>query len=167
MLIDSKRFDFFKRYPPGDITVSLYGSSNDTYKSVTGYAVFDKVYENLIRLKNADYPVIITITPNIYMYDDILKIVELSEKLGFQFLINIALFQPRAETGRTICDLSIDQYLKLYQRLREKKIERTIISEGYELSGREVNKKRLKGISCGAGRSIFNIRMAMGLLVDI
>ena len=91
------------------------------------------------------------------MYEDIPKIVELSKKLGFHFLINIALFQPRKETGRIICDLSINQYLKLYQRLREKKVERKVIREEHEILRHGVNKERLSGVPCGAGRSSFNI----------
>ena len=157
LLLDEKRFDFFKRYPPNDVTVSLYGSSNDAYQKVTGHGIFDQIYENLIRLKKADYPVRIAITPSVYMFEDILKIVELSRELGFPFSISIALFPPRKETGRTAIDLSIDQYLKIYQALREGYVDQDRTAEDFEIAEYGENKERRCGLPCGAGRSFFSV----------
>ena len=157
LLLDRKRLDFFKRYPPSSVTISLYGSSNDAYKEVTGHAVFDQVYANLLELKNVEYPVSLAITPSTYMYRDVPQIVEIARDLGYPFSISIALFPPRVETGRSLCDLSIDQYLEMYRMLREGKAEPPQNIEDYEKNDCRKTSKSRVGIPCGAGRSSFNI----------
>lgn len=157
LLLDRKRLDFFKEYHPSGIDISLYGSSNEAYERVTGYAAFDWVYENLLGLKKADFPVRLAITPSIYMYEDVTRIVELAKELSFPVSVNIGLFPPRAETGRTLCDLSIDQYLSIYKRLYEGNAEPREPAEAFDLPDYKSTFKQRVGLPCGAGRSFFNV----------
>ena len=101
-VILNKKLELFDRYHPSSVTVSLYGSSNEGYKNVTGHAVFDAVYDTLLKLKRVEYPVTIAITPSRYMLGDIENIIRLAEQLDFPFLLNILLFPPRDETGREL-----------------------------------------------------------------
>ena len=77
ILLNTERIEFFKKYQPREITVSLYGSCNDAYEKVTGHAIFDTVYANLQQLKSAGLRVFIAITPSKYMYEDMVNLIEI------------------------------------------------------------------------------------------
>ena len=157
VLLNKERIDFFQKYPPREIIVSLYGSSNETYRSVTGHAVFDVVYENLLHLKNAGYPVSIAITPSRYMYEDMKNILALAKRLGFPFSVNLALIPPRKETGRERCDLSWSEYVETYKLLKEVNSSRSFPLDDSQLPECGKNGKPSFGLSCGAGRSFFSV----------
>ena len=158
ILLNEKRIEFFKQYPPRGITVSLYGSCNEAYLNVTGHAVFDIVYDNLMQIKNVDIPVDIAITPSKYMYDDLEKLLEVVKQIGFPYSINIMLFQPREETGRELCDISTKEYIDIYKRLRAHKVPHKARKEEMEETDSIAQGDPSIGIRCGAGRSSFNIR---------
>ncbi len=157
VLLNKERLDFFKRYPPKGITISLYGSNNDAYYKVTGHAVFDIVYNNLVKLKDVDYPVKIAVTPSRYMYDDIEHILELVNNLGFPYLMNMALIQPRPETGREICDISLDEYIEIRKMVKKADFEPVEPTEETDIKPQKDHEVLDVGIKCGAGRSLFNI----------
>ena len=158
LLMDKRQIDFFKRYYPRLIQVSLYGSSDDVYEAVTGHRVFDKVYENIVALKEASLPVAIAITPSKYMKDDFRKLLEKVEALNIPYNINSSLKPPRKNTGRIEEDLTTDQYIDLYKirsEIRNKTLE-TI--DPTELPDENRAYKRVYGLRCGAGRSAFAIK---------
>ena len=157
VLLTKERMAFFKKYSPRGIVISLYGSTNDVYSTVTGYPAFDTVYENLLYLKNADFPISIAITPNAYMYDDIKNIINLVSRLNIPFSVNAMLFPPRKETGRELCDLSPDEYVKIFKLLREEDSHRMISSSEAELKECDSLEPPKVGLSCSAGRSFFNV----------
>ena len=157
VLLNKERFDFFKRYPPKGITVSIYGSSNEVYYRLTGHAAFDVVYSNLVQLKDADYPVSIAITPSRYIYEDIGHILEIVNNLGFPYLMNMALVQPRPETGRVICDISLDEYIAIRKLVKKADFEPLDPTEEAEMQQEENHEILSAGIKCGAGRSLFNV----------
>ena len=154
ILLDQKRTDFFHKYPPRGITVSLYGSCNDAYEKVTGHPVFDIVYENLQRIKDAGLNVDIAVTPSKYMYDDIPNIIETIKKIDLPYSVNIMLFPPREETGREVCDLSNQEYIEIYKYLQARKYRNTETKEETEANKHD---DIHVGLRCGAGRSTFNI----------
>ncbi len=159
LLINKKRIEMLKKYPPFDIQLSLYGSCDEAYEKVTGFSVFSKVYENIIALKNAGIRFRIAITPNIFMLPDAEKLLSLAKEIGVPYLINSMLFNPRENTGRKDkpLDISLDDYVKLYKYR-------------YTLDGREFtpvdfnslpdfgfSKERHKGLLCGGGRCSFSV----------
>ena len=159
VLMNKEQIEFFKCYPPKSIQISLYGSSEDAYERVTGKRVFNTVYNNLERLKEANLPVRITITPNRFMVDDIHQLLEVSSSLNIPFYINSRLITPRENTGRALEDMSIEQYVLTY------KIQRELIgndeTESYEtIEIPEENHEGIskRGLQCGGGRSSFNIK---------
>lgn len=157
ILLNQKRIDFFKKYPPRGITISLYGSCNEAYLNVAGHAVFDTVYDNLMQLKNTDIPVDIAITPSKYMYNDLEKLLEVVQQTGFPYSLNIMLFTPREETGRELCDISTYEYIEIYKKLQAHKYGNTAKKEETEATDSTTNGDSHVGIRCGAGRSSFNI----------
>ena len=156
-LIDDKRIAFFKKYPPRLIQITLYGSSNDAYENVTGRRAFDTVYNNLISIRDSGLPLHITITPSIYMQNDIEHLLEKANDLKVPYYINSCLKPPREYTGRIAEDLSIDQYIKLYTLSnRLQNIETNPIDISKLPQENKIGVKRY-GLRCGAGRSAFAI----------
>lgn len=155
LLLTKDRIDFFNDYPPRSLSISLYGSSNETYQNVTGHAVFDYVYNNLLQLKEVPYPVSISITPSLYMYSDMEQIIDLVKRIKIPFSINIMLIPPRKETGRQLCDLSIDQYAKIFKMVMKDKYSNVAPIEQYEAYDYKMNENAV--IRCGAGRSCFTV----------
>lgn len=157
ILLNDQQIAFFNKYPPRGITVSLYGSSNQAYQNVTGHAAFDAVYASLLRLKKVEYPVSIAVTPSRYMYDDMEGIISLVKQLDFPWSINVALFQPRKETGRELCDLSWFEYVEILKKIRGNSSSSAIPVEETELPECSKNGDPRFGITCGAGRSSFTV----------
>ena len=157
VLLNEERISFFVKYPPRGITVSLYGSSNEAYERVTGHRVFDIVYSNLLRLKDTGIPVDIAITPSKYLYDDMERLLAVVNQLSIRYSVNIMLFPPREETGRTINDLSNEEYAAIYKLLKGKKTPRSTDREPVERPDSSKKQNRRYGVSCGAGRSSFSV----------
>ena len=157
ILLDQNRIAFFEKYPPREITVSLYGSCNEAYKKVTGHAAFDAVYANLLSLKNTQLQMTIAVTPSRYMYDDIADLIEKVKALDVPFFFNVMLFPPREETGRQLCDISNQEYIEIYKMLHTKGSSHIVSNEEKEKTDSTKHRQPLIGIKCGAGRSSFNI----------
>lgn len=157
ILLNNERISFFTKYPPRGITVSLYGSSNDAYKKVTGHKLFDIVYSNLLQLKKTDIPIDVAITPSKYIYDDMEQLLEIVKQLDIPFSVNVMLIPPREETGRTICDLSDEEYVSIYKLLNTRKSPRTASKPLTEEPDSGKGKNMKFGVPCGAGRSSFTV----------
>ena len=158
LLIDEKRIQFFLQHRPQSIKISLYGSCDDAYEKVTGHRVFQKIYHNLELIRDAKLPVYISITPSIFMQDDMAGVIETAESLNIRYEINARLFQPRENTGRTIEDLSLDQYVELY-RIRSRYHQKNPIPIApTEVPEENHDNSKKRGLRCGAGQSSFAIR---------
>ena len=155
VLLNKERIAFFKKHSPRNITISLYGSTNEAYENVTGRAAFDIVYDNLLQLKNVDFPVIIAITPSKYLLEDIENVIDLVRKLNIPFTVNALLIQPRIETGRVVKDLTPREYAKIFKLIKEKKSSDTGSSIENDLTECVKDNTPKMGINCGAGRSSF------------
>lgn len=155
LLLNSKRIDFFKRFPPYRIQVTLYGSSNDAYEKVTGYPVFDEIYHNLVMAREAQLKVSLALTPSFYMEDDISSVIEVAQSLNIPFGVNANLITPRENTGRKREDLSIDKYIELYKLMNK---EDLVPIDPIELPDESKVCKPVSGLQCGGGRSGFTIQ---------
>ena len=159
LLLDEKRIELLKKYPPADIQISLYGSCDEAYEKVTGFAVFNKVYNNMLALKNAGLKFRIAITPNVYMLPDAEKLIRCAKEMGVPYSINAMLFNPRENTGRhdKPLDISLDDYVRLYKyRYTLDKREFTPVDFN-SLPDFGSPKQRHKGLLCGGGRCSFSI----------
>ena len=158
ILMDKKHVEFFKEYPPKSIQITVYGSSEDAYEKVSGRRVFKIVYRNILSLKEAGLPVKLSITPNEFMRDDVQSLLIFLQGLEIPYNINANLIPPRENTGKSIHDLSIDEYVEIFRRRSEmnhKVLETVDLAElpdpGHEGSASY-------GFICGAGRSSFGIK---------
>lgn len=166
ILLDDERIRFFKEHPANGIQVTLYGSSDDAYEKVTGKRVFGLVYNNIKAAVEADLPVSLAITPNRFMEEDALKLIDTAQSLGVTYTINADLFAPREDTGRAGLDInaSLDTYIRMYKRQREYFGEK----EDFPVNPEELptpgdlpepaaEGEVRRGIRCAAGRGMFEI----------
>lgn len=159
VLMDEKRIQFFKEHRPENIQVTLYGCNDDVYERVTGQRAFGTVYRNVRSAVDAGLRVTITVTPSVYLGEDVLETIRIAKSLSGNLIINSGIMSPREETGRSKeqHDTDRDLYVRIYRLLNE--------LEGRE--SREINPDILPapggpsdtcekcGLKCGAGRSIF------------
>ena len=158
ILIDEDMLSFFRENPPAAIQVSLYGSDEDAYERVTGKRVFSQVLGNLRRIKAAELPLTIAVTPNAYMTDGE-QILQLLFEEDLPFNINSGIMQPRPETGRALADADLDSYIAML-RYRACMKGRELTVEGDPESLPDPGGKKgdpAFGVTCGAGRSSFAI----------
>ena len=121
ILLDEARIRFFKEHPANGIQVTLYGSSDDAYEKVTGKRAFGLVYNNIRAAIEADLPISLAITPNRFMEDDAIKLIDTAQSLGVPYNVNADLFAPREDTGRAGLNInaSLDTCILMYKRQRE------------------------------------------------
>ncbi|MBR4235949.1 MAG: radical SAM protein [Clostridia bacterium] len=157
VFLDEKRIDFFKKYKPANIQLSLYGSDEKSYEKVTGHRVFEKVFTNICAIKDAGLRLQIAITPNKYMYEDMHRLIDFVHSLNLPYEVNCKLTTPRKNTGRNLEDMTLDQYVEIY-RLRAEKVNMELIPntpEELPMTNRE--RRNDKGLLCGAGMSSFAV----------
>lgn len=84
--------------PPFRINISLYGSCDETYKTMCGQSAFDRVVDNIRALKNAgiDIRVNLSITP--YNRQDIGRIYRICKELGVHVKASSYMY-PSIRTG--------------------------------------------------------------------
>lgn len=113
-LIDDKYIEFFKKYPPRKIRISLYGSNEEAYRKVTGHTGFGKAISAYQQLLKANIPVGITITPSSYMKDDFINIRRFCLNSGIKCPpSNFFLLKNRDDPGKDDYQLSIDEIVSL------------------------------------------------------
>lgn len=157
ILANKEMAEFWEKYPPATVQITLYGASDDAYEKVTGHRAFSVVAENIKRLQSLSLPVLITATPNAYM-DDGEQIVRFVHSLGLPLAINSGLMAPREETGRDNPVPCIDQYISMV-KMKNKLYggDPFEACDENELPDPSTDRESRFGVTCGAGRSNFSI----------
>lgn len=158
LLMDEETVAFFRANPPSLIQVTLYGASEEAYERVTGRRAFNRVLENLRRLRDAELPLRAAVTPNAFMTDGE-EVLRLLHAEGIPYIVNSGLNRPREETGRELEDAALDTYaalIRLWRELDGKRVEPEHEPERLPNSEDEYAAAE-KGVLCGAGRSGFSI----------
>ena len=163
LLLDRERITFFKKFPPALIQVTLYGSSNEAYEKVTGKRVFNTIYRNLERVRDANLKITLVLTPSSYMLDDIRPMLEATESLHIPYGINASLVPPRKETGRELHDLEPEQYMDMYRVMKEIRSEKLVPVDPRELPAESKEGNSRIGFQCGGGTSGFVIQYNGGM----
>ena len=78
-LLDDKRIRFFKEHRPNKIQVTLYGWNDDVYERVTGQRAFGTVSENIRKALDEGLPVSVTVTPSVFLGEDVLETVRVGK----------------------------------------------------------------------------------------
>lgn len=86
--------ELFNRYPPSRINVTLYGGSEETYRSLCGNASFEKVVHNLRQMKQDGLSVRLNVTLTRYNAKDMQEIDRISREIGLQAKASSYLYPP-------------------------------------------------------------------------
>ena len=160
-LLDREWISFFQEHRPAQIQITLYGSSEEAYESVTGRRLFGKVLENIRLVTQAGLPLHLNVTPSVYMAEDVFHTIRLAKRLCRSVRVNSSVFRPREETGRSRQDdnLNRDYYLRIYHLLKELDGEEIIRIPEDRLPppGGPAHDSVECGLDCGGGRSGFVI----------
>lgn len=84
--------ELFKNNPPSRLNVSLYGADNETYRRLCGAPQFDRVIENIRRMRDIgiDVKINCSITPD--NCGDLEKIYELAKSLGLHIKLTTYMY---------------------------------------------------------------------------
>lgn len=162
-LIDKKWADFFKKYPPRRINITLYGKDEKTYKELCHYTHgFQKTLKalQLLKERNVDIKVNGSITPaNIDDLNDLVSIVE-SMKIPWKFdTYMYPVTREREQIFNQKSRLSPEQAAEARVYLMRKKngddcfreYAREFLKKSHVASGKNVPPP----VECRAGRSSF------------
>ena len=159
VLLDSSRIDFFRKHPPCEIQVTLYGSDEDAYQRVTGRRMFRQVWEHIRLADAAELPITLAITPSRFMEEDADALLTLAQESGLSYSINTGIFDPRENTGRSgqSLDASPEVYLHLYKRHRAFRGVEVVPVQECDLPMPGAAGEPRRGIRCAAGNGMFEI----------
>lgn len=167
-LLDENRIRFFREHPPALIQITLYGENEDVYERVTGRRLFHTVREQIRLVKDAGLPLIISITPNRVLGEDVFETIRLALGITKNIFINTSLFVPpgkrRAEAYE---DPGVEYYteiLRFAKKLKGIPLEECPKEEIPEPGG-PCHICEERGLECGGGRSGFVINWKGEMLI--
>lgn len=114
VLLDEDYVAFFKTYKPRKIQISLYGSSEEGYRNVTGHRGFEKVVSAIRGLMAEGISVKVAVTPSSYMKDDYISVLRFCKENGFQYQSGeFSLIGNRDDSEKKDFYLSEDEIVRL------------------------------------------------------
>lgn len=157
ILLNDHMLEFFKQTPPDHIQVTLYGSDDDHYESVTGHRVFRIVKKNITALRDSGLPYRITITPSAYCLDDAATMLSMLRREHFACAVNQELFDTYdgGEKDKAVGRLDPEARLALLQKLSHPNYPEVPYETLPPAGGSESAAQF--GTKCGSGRTNFMI----------
>lgn len=161
-LINEKILQLFRQYPPAVVQISLYGSSPEAYKRVTGRDAFADVMGSIAKLKEAGIEVSLSLTPNRFMQEDVEGLLDLLHSLNLRYRIGSQTLPARPETGRDIDDYIVDNetYIRISKQetaYRKKMAELHNLPEEKEYIFRIKGQEKITGAPCASGSGNLHI----------
>ena len=160
-LLDDDRIRFFQDHMPAKIQITLYGCNDDVYERVTGHRAFKTVVNNIQKAVDAKLPVIVNVTPDIHLGEDVFETIRIAKSLSKAVTVNSGLFSAREETGRSEQQhgLDLDMYIRIYRFLNELEGRDCFMIPEDKLppAGGPFHECKECGMQCGGGRSYYCI----------
>ena len=160
-LLDDERIRFFQEHMPAKIQVTLYGCNDDVYERVTGQRAFGTVVSNIQKSIDAKLPVMVNVTPSVYLGEDVFETIRIAKSLCNATTVNSGIFSPREETGRSGQQhgLDINMYIRIYRFLNELEGRDSleIPEDKLPQAGGPFHECNECGMQCGGGRSYYLI----------
>ena len=159
-LLTKEMIDFFVKYPPGSIQVTIYGSCEEAYEAVTGHRAFQQVIDGITRVKEAELNLFLTVSPSIYMKNDVKALLDFIHSLNVPYAIGEATLKARDETGRDINEYAVDLHTLMEINAIEQDFYRSASSTtAISRFPRYLPKKKRKlvGLLCGGAHSTFHV----------
>lgn len=152
-LLDDAYVEFFKKYQPDQIRVTLYGSSEEGYRNVTGHSGFAKVVGNLKKIQEADIDLRVTVTPNKHGAADLVDTIRFARNNGFDIEVSeMVLISKRDDPASVEHFLSADEIVDLSIKIKQLSGEVVPAENTPEPCGTCTEAPR--GFTCNAGRGV-------------
>lgn len=114
LLFGEEYIEFFKKYPPRMVQISLYGSCEDSYLNVTGHRGYERVIGNIHSLMDAGINVRVAVTPSSYLKNDYINTLLRCRENGFTYTNNEFLLMPnRDDSAKEDHYLTMEEIVKL------------------------------------------------------
>ncbi len=158
-LLTDEMVALFAKYPPGVLQVSLYGSNEEAYEKVCGHRAYQEVIDGILRAKRAGLSVVIAVTPNRYMQDDIDALLIKLRELQLPYNISGVTLPARAETGRKKAEFEVDLDAFICMHCKNRTFQSSLRKP--DIENQEIgympleNERQLKGLPCGGGHGTF------------
>lgn len=164
-LYNDKISELFRKYPPSRINVTLYGGSEETYSNLCGNASFERVVNNLKRMKAEGLQVRLNVSLTPYNISEIDKIDAISRELGLQAKGTAYMYPPvrvDGSVGENAARFSAEEagaaIAKWYSLRDEKESFRKraySLMQGADFDDDTCADPEKNGVQCRAGRSAF------------
>lgn len=161
-LITDEHIELFRKYPTTGVQISLYGSSEEAYKKVTGRNAFGDVMRSIEKLKKARIRIHLSVTPNRFMQDDAEALLGLLHALNVEYTIGSSTLPARPETRREIGEYIVDNSSLINISKMETRYRRDLANTlrleptkpyHYRIKGQE----SFLGTPCASGAANFHI----------
>lgn len=99
-LLNDERLELLRELPPSRVNVSLYGTSNETYRALCGVDAYDTISENIKALRAIGIDVRVTMSVTDYNRRDMAAVYAQARSLGVHTLATAYMFPPTRVTGQ-------------------------------------------------------------------
>ncbi|MBE6941577.1 MAG: radical SAM protein [Ruminococcaceae bacterium] len=156
-LLDAEYVEFFKTYPPELVQISLYGSCEEGYLSLTGHKGFQKATTAVLALQDAGINVRAVATPSRYMTDDYIETVRVSKEMGINFTMSdMNLTRNRENPDQDDYFLTVDEIVDLMVRRSELSKKLVPVDSTPEPWGCMCEEPAV-GLTCNAGNCLATV----------
>lgn len=158
-ILSDSVLELFQKLPPRAVNLSIYGSNDESYLKVTGHKSFERVIRNIMRLKEANIPVKISITPSKYLQEDVIHIISLCKEMHLPYTVNNSLFSAHEGTERRFSDYCMTTEEEIALRLAIKETENRAPDSPYNfiIPKRCADDSECTGLHCNAGMRSFSV----------
>ncbi len=159
-LINDDYLDFFTKYPPHRIKISLYAASEEGYERVTGHRMYARVRDNILKLKAAGVYIKMAITVCKQSYDETLDLIKFAQDNDIEFAYDMTMIEAQEGTGRSSADYALTPEEIITKQLEIAELQKAKLFENEpitELPARMDDAPLMKGLACGAGRSVCTV----------
>lgn len=153
-----KYLDLFNRYPPHKLSVTMYGSNEDVYETVTGVRGFNIVLNALKSAKRLNTELVVSLTPSRLSFEDTPKLVSFLINNNYKYAITPFLIPRRDGSSSEDYSLSFDEQIELAAHIHLASGKQLVNIDDSQLppTGGELNIIN-HGIECSAGSYRFNL----------
>ncbi len=150
----------FRLRPPAGFRITLYGASEEGYERCTGHRAFQRVVDNIVKLRNSGFHMGLAITLSRYNAEEFTQIAKLAQDLKIKYTYGLELSEANPDTNRCKEDyaLSEEEMLRITLALHLQENRPLNIHEPItELPAQMPDDISCKGMRCGSGTTSYVI----------
>ncbi len=162
-LITDELYSFLVKHPPSRMNISLYGCSNETYSRLCGVPAYERVKENILRLKSAGINVKLNASITPYNSEDIEGIYAFGETYHMPVQATTYMYPPVRINGcqygcapaRFTAEEAAKQMLRCREQYMSPEQLRAVSTASSDDDTDCVGAETGEGMRCRAGRTAF------------